>query len=836
MASSSTTSAAGTTDAVSETSLSFSPTRDIQLLVRNINSQTTIIQARPEDTLDAVINRIDEATAYRSDLCAVYAGRELPLEATINELRLPSDGIIHLTCRLRSTLYPDAWNLMSQIMDAGCLTAATPSPATAEAFGKLIMSFWDTALAADKKHPLELMEPIAEYLSIFFRSGVAKMLGQFYLSHYAPHHSVAEQAIRYFVSINGLIGSPSALVWIPSVLMELCRSMDVGARSNGGTLCDDLRGILVRILSKASNTQPRIPDMSHDWAAEQMASFTRDAAHAVMAGILAEEWDSTVLGRTLSEFIIFWRTLRHEVRELQAKSPRWWGCCAGAEQKIPWMAMVSLMLESLLECVEGCMKRFEMGLLCLSRPATSRQQPPKWTTSSWCVVWSVLNEVQAWSELEMWGVQRDLRHKLHGALAAHSAAVTALVVSVERNWIVNIHWISRHRDILEFQARRHLAITMLPNLETGINMPIPHMVRVHRSRLLLESFENIAQATRFQLHAGLFVEFKHEEATGPGVMREWFCLVCQALFNPLRLLFMACPRDRRRFFLNPTSDLDPLHMELFFFSGRMIGLSLMHNIQVGVFLDRTLFLLLTGKEITLDDIVDADPSLHTSCKKILEMDAGLIDSDALGLTFSREAEVSGLRTDIEFFPGGKDVTITSKNRREYVRLLIQHSFMECTRCQLSNFSAGLRSMLINGESLDMFLESLDDKDFDQMLGGRSSTAIDVEEWISHTEYSGYRAEDCQISWFWKVVERMAVQQQQRLLFFWTAMKCLPFDGFSGLESKLCIFRASSSCDHLPTSSTCFYQLRLPAYISFDIMHSRLQMIVQEHMSSSFGEV
>ncbi|WVZ92862.1 hypothetical protein U9M48_038898 [Paspalum notatum var. saurae] len=376
MALSSSTPGAGTTDAVSETSLTYSPTRDIQLLVRNINSRTTIIQARPEDTLDGVINRIVEATAYRSDLCAVYAGRDLPFEATINDLRLPSNGMIHLTCRLRSTLYPNVWNLMSQIMNAGCLTAATPSPATADAFGKLIMSFLSTALATDgKKHPHGLMEPIEEYLSIFLRSGVAKMLGQFYLSHYAPHHNVADQAIRYFVSLDGLIGSPRAHVWIPSVLMELCRSMDAGAGSNGSTLCDGLRGMLARILSKGSSTQPRLPGMSHDWVAEQMASFTRDAAHAVMDGIVAEEWDSTMLGRTLPEFIIFWRTLRREVRELQAKSPRWGSsCCIGAKQKIPWMAMVSLMLESLLECVEGCMTRFEMGLLRLSRLTTWRQE------------------------------------------------------------------------------------------------------------------------------------------------------------------------------------------------------------------------------------------------------------------------------------------------------------------------------------------------------------------------------------------------------------------------------------------------------------------------------
>lgn len=46
------------------------------------------------------------------------------------------------------------------------------------------------------------------------------------------------------------------------------------------------------------------------------------------------------------------------------------------------------------------------------------------------------------------------------------------------------------------------------------------------------------------------MEFKNEEATGPGVLREWFFLVCQALFNPQNALFVPCPNDRRRFYPN----------------------------------------------------------------------------------------------------------------------------------------------------------------------------------------------------------------------------------------------------------------------------------------------
>jgi E3 ubiquitin-protein ligase NEDD4 len=81
---------------------------------------------------------------------------------------------------------------------------------------------------------------------------------------------------------------------------------------------------------------------------------------------------------------------------------------------------------------------------------------------------------------------------------------------------------------------------------------------------------------------------------------------------------------------------------------------------------------------------------------------------------------------------------------------------------------------------------------------------------------------------------MTVEQQRMLLFFWTSVKYLPSDGFSGLGCRLFIYRASSSRDHLPTSQTCFYHLNLPAYTSLSMMQRRLHMIVQEHMSSGFG--
>ena len=140
-----------------------------------------------------------------------------------------------------------------------------------------------------------------------------------------------------------------------------------------------------------------------------------------------------------------------------------------------------------------------------------------------------------------------------------------------------------------------------------------------------------------------------------------------------------------------------MHLEYFKFAGRMIALALMHRIHVGVFFDRTLFLRLTGRSLILDDIADTDPSLHKSCKQILEMDPSIVDSNVLGLTFVREVEVLGSRTTRELIPGGKDVAVTSQNRQSYISLLIQDRFINSTRLQLSHFIIGFSSFFDRGK-------------------------------------------------------------------------------------------------------------------------------------------
>ncbi|CAL5001333.1 unnamed protein product [Urochloa decumbens] len=795
------------------------PPAAVQLLLRNIDSRTTVIRAARDDTVGSVLDRLGNGVPFGGELRAVHAGRDLPREATVGELGLPWDATLHVSYRLLFTPHAGAWRLASEIAGAARLAAtATGGHGQpyyfASSLERLVRKFLDSAAAAHQRVSHGALGPVADHLDIFLRSGAPGVLVQLYNSDDEHRRAGAERAIRCFLSPDPPSRNNKNIVWAwtAPVLFEFCRTIAAGARSGGDPLYAALRGMLAAVLSDPEWTPERWHGVPRRRVAEQLTRLAGEAAKALLheiAGAFRSSSRSPTAAatRSLAEFKAFWPVLRQLVLELDADTP-----------VHSWRNVLYRILESLLRSVKACMARFEASL----PPAAPA---PRWTaTASLHGIWAVLAELDAWPE------HHDA---MRATLAAHARAVTALVLSAGSELGESIRWVTRHRDVLEFEARRHLAMAMLPELARGIGAPPPYQLLVDRARLLPDSFGYVAHATSREMRAALSVAFKHEQATGPGVLREWFCLVCQALFNPRLVLFSACPYDRRRFFINPTSVVDPLHLEYFEFAGRMIALALRHTIHVGVFFDRTLFLQLAGRPVTLDDIADADPSLHASCKKILEMDPTLVDSNALELTFVREDEVLGSRTVTELFPGGKDIAVTSENRCKYIDLLIQDRFVNCTRRQLSYFTAGFRIMFNKWKPWTEFFASLDIEDFDQMLGG-SKGAINVNDWRAHTDYRGYKVKDRQIKWFWKAVEKMTVEQQGRLLFFWTSVKYLPSDGFSGLGCRLYIYRASSSRDHLPTSQTCFYHLHLPSYTSSSMMQSRLRMIVQEHVSSGFG--
>lgn len=802
----------------------------IQFFVRMISGGNTLVfQANSFDTVKSVHERIQSITGIPViEQRLIYRGKQLQWEKTLAECCIQKDAGLQLVGRMRSTDHPQAWQVIDSMVSTICRMCKGEREVFKKCEGLKRVDVKTQLAEFLQKTPRTCTEQAAGHLQIFISSCAPAAIVMLYLSSLEGNRKCAEDMIGQFISaIN--VYPKNIHPQCASILLEFCKLLRRKSQNDGMyKLCRCSLGSMVEyigigrsVICKGSDSNKALIAFQDIFmfVSELAVNLTHDLTITVESDTVGEQ----PLLNDVSDFTAFLIPLLSVIREqvsfgglisIPFCEVGYNISCYGEEIKFLYSIFIGL-LEKMYLClgkVEEWLARKEKGEGEILR-------------LGWCHYLAILKELNSISKLYQ-GAEDEFWTKL-----MHRKDSICFLITRYAKRSDDHRWILEHKEVTNFECRRHLAMMLLPEVKDEYEEL--HEMLIDRSQLLAESFEYIARAETETLRAGLFLEFKNEEATGPGVLREWFCLVCQEIFNPQNALFVACPNDRRRFFPNPASKVHPLHLEYFTFSGRVIALALMHKVQVGIVFDRIFFMQLAGMNVSLEDIKDADPLLYSSCKKILEMDPETVDQDALGLTFVREVDELGSIKVVELCPEGRNLSVNSENRRAYVELLIRHRFVTSIADQVYHFAQGFSDIMNSSEHQKFFFQSLELEDFDWILYGRES-AISVDDWKAHTEYNGYNEDDPQISWFWKTIGEMSAEQRKVLLFFWTSVKYLPVEGFSGLASRLYIYKSTETHDRLPSSHTCFYRLCFPPYPSLNVLQDRLSVITQEHVGCSFG--
>ncbi|GAB2301033.1 hypothetical protein Dimus_035069 [Dionaea muscipula] len=801
----------------------------LQFFVRMFSGgKTLVLRAKLKDTVEVVHEMIEAFTGIPVvEQRLIYGGKQLQLEQTLAECSVQDDAELQLVARMRSTVYPIAWQvivdmiyLISRLLknDFEATESDEMVMLVKERLEKYVAGIprkkkVSNGFVPDIPGKRTMGDLVVEYLKIFIESNAHKALVMFYMSPKQSYKDCADQCIQHFLTKVVQLDDKQPKAYGATIVLEFCKLLSHTVDDLLYIYCRSTLGSIVLDVGIAE--LGKIYCSGHYIVLADILPFFREVAGTLakdmLLGVAPDKGDAA-LGREVTDFSAFLHPLRSLISNWAPFNKRVMHPF-GEETEVLHGAYFDIIRK-----MDHCLEKMEWNL-------AAKQQTNGGTYQIGCRSFlCILKELNSIADLF-----QDDRVVFQAMIRNRKVSLQALIVRhAGRN---DDHaWLFRHKDALDFVSRRHLAMLMFPDKEQWEEM---HEMLIDREQLLPESFEYISQAKADSLRAGIFMEFKNEEATGPGVLREWFFLVCQAIFNSQNVLFATCPHDRRRFFPNPASKVDPMHLRYFHFSGRVVALALMHKVQVGIVLDRIFFVQLAGEEVSLEDIRDADPYMYNSCKQILEMDAELIDSDALGLTFVWEVEELGSRKVVELFPGGKSIVVNSSNREKYIKLLIKYRFVKSISNQVSEFAGGFSDVVGSSANRKTFFRSLELEDFDSMLHG-SGSAISVQDWKEHTEYNGYGKSDSRIRWFWEIVGQMSPEQKMVLLFFWTSIKYLPVDGFRGLASRLFIYKSSESIDSLPSSHTCFYRLCIPPYPSMDVMQKRLAVITQEYVGCSFG--
>lgn len=257
-------------------------------------------------------------------------------------------------------------------------------------------------------------------------------------------------------------------------------------------------------------------------------------------------------------------------------------------------------------------------------------------------------------------------------------------------------------------------------------------------------------------------------------------------------------------------------------------MALVHQYLLDAFFTRPFYKALLRLPVALSDLESLDNEFHQSLQWIRDNDIG--SGTSLGLTFCVTEELLGRVVERELKPGGKNIPVTEKNKREYLERMVKWRLERGVQEQTESLVRGFY------EVVDPRLVSVfDARELELVIAGTAE--IDLNDWRINTEYrSGYHDGHQVIVWFWHVIEKFSNEQRLRLLQFVTGTSSIPYEGFAALRGstgprRFCIEKWGKP-NALPRAHTCFNRLDLPPYPTPDILYEKLLLAVEE--TNTFG--
>eukprot|EP01087_Luapelamoeba_hula_P018001 TRINITY_DN5737_c0_g1_i6.p1 TRINITY_DN5737_c0_g1~~TRINITY_DN5737_c0_g1_i6.p1 ORF type:complete len:3934 (-),score=815.66 TRINITY_DN5737_c0_g1_i6:63-11864(-) len=384
---------------------------------------------------------------------------------------------------------------------------------------------------------------------------------------------------------------------------------------------------------------------------------------------------------------------------------------------------------------------------------------------------------------------------------------------------------------LDLDNKRHYFRTELGKMKDSTRMYGSNRLRIRRSKVMEDSFAQLRSASAQQLRARLHIQFDGEEGIDAGgVTRDWFDILAKEIFNPQYALFVGTKQANSTFQPNPLSHVDANHIDYFKFVGRIVGKALFDGHYLPCHFTASFYKHMLGIPLVISDLEAFDPEYYRHLKWMLETES---DVSELEQSFVLDVEEWGMMKHIELVPGGRGIAVTNENRREYVSLVVQQKLTIAIQKQIAAFLEGFHEV-IPKDLIAIFTE----KDLELLISGMPE--IDVESLRAATDYgSGYTEADPLIQWFWKALTSFDQEERAKFLQFVTGTSRVPLDGFMHLrgisgEQKFSIHKAYKPEGTLPTAHTCFNQLDLPAYASYEKMRESLLFAINETEGFGFG--
>ncbi|KAG5675377.1 hypothetical protein PVAND_005286 [Polypedilum vanderplanki] len=356
-------------------------------------------------------------------------------------------------------------------------------------------------------------------------------------------------------------------------------------------------------------------------------------------------------------------------------------------------------------------------------------------------------------------------------------------------------------------------------------------LKVQREKILESSMKATKNFSVSDWCGNFEITFQGEQGVDyGGLRREWIELICTALFEPVDGGLFCTFHEKRQALVHPNQNrASHLKLKYYEFAGKIVGKCLYESALgssyrqlVRARFTRSFLAQLIGLRVHYKHFEQDDPELYLQKIKYI-LDTDLDKNENVEIYFVEEVydnTMGQLIRTVDLIPNGSKIRVRNSNKSQYLDALATHRLSNNVKEEIDSFLKGL-NLIIPDNLLSIF----DENELELLLCGTGEYSI-ADFKANHIVNGSNQEFRRVLDWFWAAVSNFSQTEMARLLQFTTGCSQLPHGGFQELNPKFQITSAPTFAN-LPTAHTCFNQLCLPDYESYEQFERALLIAISE---------
>ncbi|KAI8986495.1 hypothetical protein BDB01DRAFT_785829 [Pilobolus umbonatus] len=375
------------------------------------------------------------------------------------------------------------------------------------------------------------------------------------------------------------------------------------------------------------------------------------------------------------------------------------------------------------------------------------------------------------------------------------------------------------------------------------------LVKIRRNHILEDGYRSLCDISPSVWKGNIRVSFINELGADEagidqgGPFKDFITTLISEAFEPNFGLFSATKLNK--FYPNMASHVHGSnHIQLFEFIGKVIGKSVYEGILLDVQFAEVLLAKLLGRNVFLGELKELDEEVWRNLTFVKRYEG---DVEDLCLTFEANENVFGKIESHELKYKGRNTAVTNSNKVEYIYLMADYKLNQREKEQTKAFVRGFREVISEN-----WIKIFSPPELQRVLSGEDKD-FDITDLRKHTAYdNGYFDQHPIIRSFWQIIHEFTSEEKRAFLKFSTGCPKPPIGGFDYLQPPFTIrmvpidstesvgsislmksfFKMNANkAGRLPTSSTCFNLLKLPAYTKKSLLKDKLSYAI--HSNTGF---